>query len=123
TRRRRARRCVALRSAALLTQSCPDAGLETARALDIIAEKARTSGGALEGTGPIGIVAAFGVDAAGDAADRAAHAAMAMVKAVERARREEGADLGLKIGIHATGAIVGVAASDAALDMDERRDL
>src|SRR5438552_2389344 len=121
--RRWVRRRVAPLRAALVPPSGPDAGLETARALEIMVEKARTFGGALEGIGPIGIVAAFGVDAAGDAADRAAHAAMAMVKAVERARREEGADLGLKIGIHATGAIVGVAASDAALDMDERRDL
>src|SRR5207244_8751958 len=89
--RRWVRRRVALLRAALVPPSGPDAGLETARALEIMVEKARTFGGALEGIGPIGIVAAFGVDAAGDAADRAAHAAMAMVKAVERARREEGA--------------------------------
>ncbi|HTO12924.1 MAG TPA: sigma 54-interacting transcriptional regulator [Candidatus Binatia bacterium] len=121
--RRWVRRRVALLRAALVPPSGPDAGLETARALEVMVEKARTFGGALEGIGPIGIVAAFGVDAAGDAADRAAHAAMAMVKAIERARREEGAELGLKIGVHATGAVVGVTASDAALDMDERRDL
>ena len=121
--RRWVRRRVALLRAALVPPSGPDAGLETARALEVMVEKARTFGGELEGIGPIGIVAAFGVDAAGDAADRAAHAAMAMVKAIERSRREEGAELGLKIGVHATGALVGVTAGDAALDMAERRDL
>jgi transcriptional regulator with AAA-type ATPase domain/tetratricopeptide (TPR) repeat protein len=121
--RRWVRRRVALLRAALVPSAGPEAGLETARALEVMVEKARTFGGVLEGIGPIGIVAAFGVDAAGDAADRAAHAAMAMVKAVERARREEGAELGLKIGVHAGGAVVGVTSSDASLDMDERRDL
>jgi len=121
--RRWVRRRVALLRAALVPPSGPDAGLETARALEVMVEKARTFGGVLEGIGPIGIVAAFGVDAAGEGCDRAAHAAMAMVKAIERARREEGAELGVKLGVHATAAVVGVAGAEAELDMDERRDL
>ena len=121
--RRWVRRRVALLRAALVPPSGPDAGLETARALEVMVEKARTFGGVLEGVGPIGLVAAFGVDAVGDSCDRAAHAAMAMVKAVERARREEGAELGVKLGVHASAAIVSVAGADAELDMDERRDL
>src|SRR5205814_3117183 len=100
--RRWVRRRVALLRAALVPPSGPDAGLETARALEVMVEKARTFGGVLEGIGPIGIVAAFGVDAAGEGCDRAAHAAMAMVKAIERARREEGAELGVKLGWPAT---------------------
>jgi len=123
TSRRWVRRRVALLRAALVPSSGPDAGLEAARALEVMVEKAHTFGGVLEGIGPIGIVAAFGVDAAGEACDRAAHAAMAMVKGIERARREEGAELGVKLGVHATAAVVGVAGGEAELDMDERREL
>jgi tetratricopeptide (TPR) repeat protein len=77
----------------------------------------------LEGLSPIGLVAAFGLGAVGDVADRAAHAAMAILKAVERARRDEVADIGVRMGLHVATALVGVARAGADLDMDERRDL
>ena len=50
---------------------------------------------------------------------------MAIVKAVERAQREDGAKPRVKVGIHVGVALVGVGPVPAAaeLDMDERRDL
>ncbi|HET7341702.1 MAG TPA: AAA family ATPase, partial [Methylomirabilota bacterium] len=101
----------------------PDAALETARALEGIVDKVRTFGGRAEGIGPIGLVAAFGLDGGGEAADRAAHAAMAIVKALERARRDEGSEMAVKLGLHAMPALVGLAADGVDLDMDDRRDL
>jgi transcriptional regulator with AAA-type ATPase domain/tetratricopeptide (TPR) repeat protein len=121
--RRWERRRLALLRVALVPTSGPDATLEAARALEVVVEKVRTFGGHLEGIGPIGIVAAFGVDAAGDAADRAAHAALAIVKAAERARREQGSDVGVRVGLHATPVLVGLGAGTAEIDMEERRDL
>jgi transcriptional regulator with AAA-type ATPase domain/tetratricopeptide (TPR) repeat protein len=97
--------------------------LETARALEIIVDKVRTFGGRIEGIGPIGIIAVFGLEAAGDATDRAAHAALAIVKAVDRSRREEGNDVSARIGVHAAPVLVGLSSGSADLDMDEGRDL
>jgi DNA-binding NtrC family response regulator/tetratricopeptide (TPR) repeat protein len=121
--RRWERRRVALLRVVLVPQGGPDAALETARALEVVVEKTRTFGGRVEGIGPIGIVAAFGLDAAGDAADRAAHAALAIAKAAERARREEASEVSVRLGLHATLALVGLGAGHVELDMDERRDL
>jgi transcriptional regulator with AAA-type ATPase domain/tetratricopeptide (TPR) repeat protein len=121
--RRWERRPVAFLCAALVPPRGPEATLETARALELVVDKVRTFGGKVEGVGPIGLVAAFGLDAVGDAADRAAHAAMAIGKAIERVRRDERAEVGVRLGLHATQVLVGVAANDADLDMDERRDL
>jgi DNA-binding NtrC family response regulator/tetratricopeptide (TPR) repeat protein len=121
--RRWERRRLALLRVALMPTGEPDASLETARALEVVVDKVRTFGGHIEGIGPIGIVAVFGLEAAGDTADRAAHVALAIVKAVERARREEGSEVGVRVGLHATRALVGLSAGSAVLDMDERRDL
>jgi DNA-binding NtrC family response regulator/tetratricopeptide (TPR) repeat protein len=121
--RRWERRRVALLRVALAPPTGPEAPLATGRVLEDLAGKATTFGGALEGLGPIGLVAVFGLEAAGDAADRAAHAAMAMLKAVERARRDGIADIGVRIGLHVSVVLVGVAGSSVDLDMDERRDL
>jgi DNA-binding NtrC family response regulator/tetratricopeptide (TPR) repeat protein len=121
--RRWERRRLAFLRVALVPTGEPDASLETARALEVVVDKVRTFGGHIEGIGPIGVVAVFGLDAVGDTADRAAHAALAIVKAVERARREEGGEIRVRIGLHATPALVALGAGSAELDMDERRDL
>jgi DNA-binding NtrC family response regulator/tetratricopeptide (TPR) repeat protein len=123
TARRWERRRLALLRVALVPPAGPDAPIETARALETFLDKARTFGGRVEGIGPIGIVAVFGLDAAGDTADRAAHAAMAIVKASERIRRDEAGDVGVRMGVHVTTTLVGLGAGPAELDMDERRDV
>src|SRR5262249_3525305 len=82
-------------------------------------------GGGVGGVGPLGAVAGSGLSETGDAADRAGHSAMAIVKAVARAQREDGAETAVKVGIHVGVALVGVGPGPGAteLDMDERRDL
>ena len=121
--RRWERRRLALLRVALVPARGPDAPLETARALGTFVDKTRAFGGRVEGIGPIGFVAAFGLDAAGDAADRAAHAAMAIVKAVERARRDEGSEIAVRMGLHASAVLLGLGGDAVEIDMDERRDL
>ncbi len=123
TARRWERRRLALLRVALVPAAGPDAALETARALETFVDKVRTFGGRVEGIGPIGFVAAFGLDTIGEVADRAAHVAMAIVKAAERARRDEAGELGVRIGLHVSLVLVGLGAGPVELDMDERRDL
>jgi transcriptional regulator with AAA-type ATPase domain/tetratricopeptide (TPR) repeat protein len=120
--RRWERRRVALLRVALVPATGPQAPLATSRVLEDLVDKASTFGGSLDGLGPIGLIAVFGLGA-GDAADRAAHAAMAMLKAVERARRDERADIAARIGLHVSTALVGISASGVELDMDERHGM
>jgi DNA-binding NtrC family response regulator/tetratricopeptide (TPR) repeat protein len=123
TPRRWERRRVAVLRVALVPAAGPDAALQTARALETFVDKVRTFGGRVEGIGPIGFVAAFGLDTVGDVADRAAHVAMTIVKAAERARREEAGELGVRVGLHVSMVLVGLGGGPTELDMDERRDL
>jgi transcriptional regulator with AAA-type ATPase domain/tetratricopeptide (TPR) repeat protein len=121
--RRWERRRLAVLRVALVPPAAPHGSLETARALETIVDKVKTFEGRIEGIGPIGIIAVFGLESAGDATDRAAHAALAVVKAVDRSRREEGNDVSVRIGVHAAPVLVGLSNGLTDLDMDERRDL
>jgi transcriptional regulator with AAA-type ATPase domain/tetratricopeptide (TPR) repeat protein len=123
TARRWERRRVALVRVALAPPAGPNASVDTARALETTVEKVRTFGGRVEGIGPIGLVAVFGLDAAGEAADRAAHAAMAVLKAAERARRDEASETVVRVGLHVAPVFVGVGTGSVDIDMDERRDM
>ena len=79
------RRQLAFLRAALLPSSDRDAGPGIARALQVLVEKAESFGGRVEALGPLGLVAVFGLEPVEDAPRRAAHAAVAMRKAAERA--------------------------------------
>src|SRR5207247_4273782 len=92
-------RRLALLRAALVVRKASDA-LYTSRALDVIAEKTGSFGGRIQERGPTGIVAAFGLEPVEDAPRRSAHAAIAMQKAAERARRGDVERPGVKVGIH-----------------------
>ena len=84
----------------LITPGDDDSLLETNRALDTIVEKARNFGGHIEELSPQGIGAVFGLEPVEDAPRRAAHAAMAIQKAGERARREGAGGFAARTGIH-----------------------
>ena len=121
--RRWERRRLAFLRAALVPATGPEASLATGRILEAVVDKVTTFGGVLEGLGPIGLVAVFGLDAAGDVGDRAGYAAMAILKAMERSQREEGADVGVRLGVHVATALISVGGGGITLDMDERHDL
>ncbi len=114
------RRRVTLLRAALVAAEESDPQLETSRALEVVVEKARTFGGRVEGMSPTGVVAAFGLDAAEDAPSRAAHAAMAMQRALDRARQEGARVPAIRIGIHGEQFLVGLSQGAAELDVETK---
>ena len=115
------RRRVTLLRATLIALSSPEALLETGRALEVLLDKIRSFEGRIEGRSPAGIVAAFGLDSTEDAPSRAAHAAMAIVKAVERAKHETGAGPAIRVAVHTSQFLVGQGAAAAELDVEGKQ--
>jgi hypothetical protein len=84
---------------AVLVPGAEDTGLiDPLRPLKVLMEKVESFGGRVEDSGPSGIVAAFGLEPVEDAPRRSVLAALAIQNAAER--RAEGAEFGVKIGIH-----------------------
>src|SRR5262245_2629351 len=108
--------------AVVLTPREGQALLVTARALDTLMEKARSFGARIEELGAQSIGAVFGLEPVEDAPRRAAHAAMAIQKAAERAGREEGMGFAVKIGIHVGEVLVGQASIGPQIDAEARRE-
>src|SRR5581483_11383293 len=99
------RRRVALLRARLDPEDHPGAP-GGGRALEALVEKARSFGGRVEEVSAAGVIVAFGVEPAEDAAPRAALAALAMVKAAERGRGGGPAGAAVRIGLHVVQALV-----------------
>jgi transcriptional regulator with AAA-type ATPase domain/tetratricopeptide (TPR) repeat protein len=115
------RRRVTLLRAALVPSSQESQSLYTARASEALVDKVRSFGGRVVELGPTGIVAAFGLEPLEDAPRHAAHAAMAIQKAAERARRE-GSALHLAVGIHVGQFLVGEAGGAIQIDLEAKRE-
>ena len=115
------RRRVTMLRASLLAPSAPEALLETNRALELVLDKVRSFGGAIEGRGPTGIAAAFGLDPTEDAPSRAAHAAMAVVNAVTRARQDAGTGPAIKVAVHTSPMLVGRGHGAPELDLEGKQ--
>jgi len=115
------RRRVTMLRASLLAPSAPETLLETNRALELVLDKVRSFGGTIEGRGPTGVAAAFGLDPTEDAPSRAAHAAMAVVNAVTRARQEVGSGPAIKVGVHTSPMLVGRGAGAPELDLEGKQ--
>src|SRR5499425_1503938 len=115
------RRRVTMLRASLLAPSAPEALLETNRALELLLDKARSFGGTIEGRGPTGIAAAFGLDPTEDAPSRAAHAAMAVVNAVTRARQDSGKGPAIKVAVHTSPMLVGRGQGAPELDLEGKQ--
>ena len=115
------RRRVTMLRASLLAPSAPEALLETNRALELLVDKVRSFGGTIEGRGPTGIAAAFGLDPTEDAPSRAAHAAMAVVNAVTRARQDAGSGPAIKVAVHTSQILVGRGPGTPELDLEGKQ--
>ncbi len=114
------RRLTLLR-AVLVAPTSVDLSLRASRALEVVAEKVQTFGGRIEERSPTGVVAAFGLDPIEDAPRRAAHAAMAVHKAGERARGE-GEAPEIKLAIHVAQALVGYGAGSVEIDLNAKHE-
>ncbi len=112
-------RRLALLRAALVVRKASDA-LYTSRALEVIAEKTGSFGGRIQERGPTGIVAAFGLEPVEDAPRRSAHAAIAMQKAAERARRDDVERPGLKVAIHMAECLVRETGRRSEIDLETK---
>src|SRR5438094_3907401 len=112
-------RRLALLRAALVVRKASDA-LYTSRALEVIAEKTGSFGGRIQERGPTGIVAAFGLEPVEDAPRRSAHAAIAMQKAAERARRDDVERPGLKVAIHMAECLVRETGRRSEIDLEAK---
>jgi DNA-binding NtrC family response regulator/tetratricopeptide (TPR) repeat protein len=116
------RRRITLLRARIMVPDDADALLDTSRALETLIEKIRSLGGRVEELSPTSIGAAFGLDLPEDAPRRAAHAAMAMRKALERAGVTGGDRFPLKIAIHVGTFMVGRTSGGPEIDSDTGRE-
>jgi transcriptional regulator with AAA-type ATPase domain/tetratricopeptide (TPR) repeat protein len=98
-----------------------DAPLETSRALELALDKIRTFGGQVESMSPTSVTVAFGLEPTEEAPSHAALAAMAIQKAMVRAREDGEARLTTRIGIHVGRFMVGQGAGGPRLAEDARR--
>jgi DNA-binding NtrC family response regulator/tetratricopeptide (TPR) repeat protein len=115
------RRRLTLLRVALLSPSATDPRLYPSRLVELFAEKVETFGGRVEERSPTGLVAAFGLEPVEDAPRRAAHAAMAIQKAVERAGGE-GPPTVAKSAVHVGHSLVGQGGGRAEIDLDGKRE-
>ena len=97
------RRWVTRRVTFLRVATATEAGSEAYDAsdlLDKIVEKVEIFGGQVDGVSPAELTAVFGVEPMEDAPDRAGHAALAIAKAVERARTDDPSAPSARLAIH-----------------------
>ncbi|MGH7417267.1 MAG: AAA family ATPase, partial [Candidatus Rokuibacteriota bacterium] len=106
---------------ALATPEAVEALSDVGRALDTLIEKVQSFGGRVEALSPRGLEASFGAEPIEDAPRRAAHAGMAIQRAMDRSR---GITLGPqppRIAIHAAQAMVAYAGSILQIDEDAKQ--
>jgi transcriptional regulator with AAA-type ATPase domain/tetratricopeptide (TPR) repeat protein len=94
---------------------------DPSRLLEVLIDKVRSFGGRIEELSPTSIGAVFGIDALEESSRRAAHAAIAMRRLVERGRHGEGAGVAASVGLHAAVLMVGQAGDLQQLDAEARR--
>jgi transcriptional regulator with AAA-type ATPase domain len=117
------RRRVTLLRAEARPRSPAEAPAELARAIETFVEKAQAFGGRVEEIGSTMVLTAFGLEPLEDAPRRAASAALAMEKALERqagSHREPGVTV--RIGVHVATAKVGRVRGLAAIDDQAKRE-
>ncbi|TMB53350.1 MAG: hypothetical protein E6J50_00675 [Chloroflexi bacterium] len=104
---------------AVLVPTTPDRPLSAGRWLEVAGDKAQAFGGRVEERSPTGLVAVFGLDPVEDAPRRAAHTAIAVLKAVERARAD-GEAVRVKLAIQVGRFQVGFASGPPQIDLDAK---
>jgi DNA-binding NtrC family response regulator/tetratricopeptide (TPR) repeat protein len=86
-------------------------------------EKLRSFGARVEELTPISMVALFGLQPMEDAASRAAHAALAMLKALERDRTDRLPAVNARFAIHAGRCLIAQGVDLAGMDSTERQEV
>lgn len=115
------RRRITLLRASFTAPEAEDEAPETSRALELLVDKIHIFGGRVEELGQTGLDASFGLEPIEDAPRRAANAAMAILKAVERARDQNAEILPVKIAIHTGPYTVGQINDAPQIDQTAKR--
>jgi len=115
------RRRIALMRVALVTPEAVEALSDTGRALDTLIEKVQSFGGRVEALSPRELEASFGAEPIEDAPRRAAHAAMAIQRAMDKSRGITLGPLPPRIAIHAAQAMVAQAGSLLQIDEEAKQ--
>jgi transcriptional regulator with PAS, ATPase and Fis domain len=119
------RRPVTLLSAVLLGPATGASLAEQSRALGLLVDKAESFGGRIAALGHTALHASFGLEptvAGEDAPSRAAHAAMAMQRAVETARASAPERPALKVALHTGPVLVTRVGDTVAIERDAERE-
>ncbi|HEY7203843.1 MAG TPA: sigma 54-interacting transcriptional regulator [Methylomirabilota bacterium] len=116
------RRRVTLLRAALGVSEVGEELPETSRALEMLVDKIRTFGGRVEEFGQTGLDASFGLEPIEDAPRRAANAAMAILKATERAREQSAETLPIRIALHTGPFMIGQLSGAPQIDQAAKRE-
>ncbi len=95
-------------------------GPGTGQALAVLADKVQAFGGRLLDVGTTLLVAVFGLEAAEDPPISAALAAVAVLKAAERARRDASGSPGIAVAIHVAPVMVGRLSGAAEIDVQDK---
>jgi DNA-binding NtrC family response regulator len=85
--------------------------------------KLRSFGAHVEELTPVGMVALFGLQPTEDATSRAAHAALAMLKALEREQTEHAHAVKARFVIHSARCLIAQGIDIAGMDSTDRRDV
>jgi DNA-binding NtrC family response regulator/tetratricopeptide (TPR) repeat protein len=115
------RRRIALMRVALATPEAVEALSDVGRALDTLIEKVQSFGGRVEALSPRGLEASFGAEPIEDAPRRAAHAGMAIQRAMDRSRSITLGPQPPRIAIHAAQAMVAYSGSLLQIDEDAKQ--
>jgi tetratricopeptide (TPR) repeat protein len=119
------RRPVTLLSAVLAAPDPAASLAEQSRALGLLLDKVESFGGRLAALGHTALHASFGLEptaATEDAPSRAAHAAMAMQRAVEAARASAPQRPALRVVLHTGSVLVARVGDTAAIERDAERE-
>jgi tetratricopeptide (TPR) repeat protein len=114
-------RRVTLLRVALAMGSTPTPVPDRYAGLDLVLGKISTFGGRLEELSATGIVAAFGLEPVEDAPRRAAHAAMAILRATQRARAE-GEAVDVRLAIHVGEVVVVQTTGTAEMALESKQE-
>jgi DNA-binding NtrC family response regulator/predicted ATPase len=113
-------RHLALLQVMLASDADREPGHRAQRLMHAVLGKVHNLGGRLEEQGPTGFVAVFGLEPVEDACTRAAHAALAIQNAVQRARDTDPLTPALTCALHAGHLLAGSVGARIVIDMHAR---
>ena len=105
-----------------LDSSAESAALRLASTQHELIGKLRSFGAHVDELTPVGMVALFGLQPMEDAASRAAHVALAMLKALEREATKQTHPVAARFAIHSGRCLIAQGTDVAGMDATDRRD-